>query len=119
MRLDDLFVAGVSSWLPPAVAVAVADGHYDPAEQAENKFLSITVAGNEGPPEMAARAGQQALARSGVSPDDIALVLHASLWYQGVDFWPAASYIHQHVLGQGRYVPAIDIQQMSNGSMAA
>jgi 3-oxoacyl-[acyl-carrier-protein] synthase-3 len=121
MRFDDLFVAGIGTWLPPAVDVAdaVADGRYDPAEHAANEYLSITVAGDNAPPDMAVRAGQQALARSGIPSDDIALLLHASLWYQGVDFWPAASYVHQQVLGDARYVPAIEIHQMSNGSMAA
>lgn len=121
MRINDLFIAGISSWLPPAldVAEAVADGRYDPAEQASNEYLSITVAGDEAPPEMAARAGRQALARSGISPGDIALLLHASLWYQGIDFWPAAAYVHEHVLGQGSNAPAMDIHQMSNGSLAA
>ncbi len=121
MRFEDLFVAGIGSWLPPAVSVqeALADGRYDPADQAKNEFVSITVAGDEAPPQMAVRAGRQALARSGVPAGDIALLLHASLWYQGVDFWPAASYIHRNVLGDGRYVPALDLQQMSNGCMAA
>jgi 3-oxoacyl-[acyl-carrier-protein] synthase-3 len=120
MLFNDLFVAGIGSWLPPAVDVAeaVADGRYDAAEQAANEYLSITVAGDEAPPDMAVRAGRQALARSGLPAGDIALLLHASLWYQGVDFWPTASYVHQHVLGEGRYTPAMDIHQMSNGSMA-
>lgn len=123
MRPNDLFVAGVSRWLPPAVDVAeaVADGRYDPAEQAADEYLSITVAGDEAPPDMAVRAGQQALADSGLPASDIAVLVHASLWYQGTDFWPAAAYVHRGVLGVdgGRYAPAIDIQQMSNGSMAA
>ncbi len=121
MQLDDLFIAGLGSWLPPAVdaAEAVRDGRYDPHEQAANEYLSITVAGDEAPPDMAVRAGQQALAHSGIPPGDVALLLHASLWYQGVDFWPAASYIHRQVLGEATHVPAIDIHQMSNGSMAA
>lgn len=121
MRFEDLFVAGIGSWLPPAVNVqeAIADGRYDPADQAKNEYISITVADDEAPPEMAIRAGRQALARSGVPAGDIALLLHASLWYQGIDFWPAASYIHRHLLGDGRYVPALDLQQMSNGCMAA
>lgn len=123
MRLEDLFIAGTGSWLPPAVDVAdaVADGRYDPADHAANEYMSITVAGDQAPPDMAVRAGQQALARSGIPPGDIALLLHASLWYQGVDFWPAASYIHERVVGgeAGRYAPAMDIHQMSNGSMAA
>jgi 3-oxoacyl-[acyl-carrier-protein] synthase-3 len=121
MRFEDLFVAGLGSWLPPAVSVqeALADGRYDPGDQAKNEYVSITVAGDEAPPEMAVRAGRQALARSGVPAQEIALLLHASLWYQGIDFWPAASYIHRNVLGDGRYVPALDLQQMSNGGLAA
>src|SRR5579875_2660070 len=121
MHLNDLFVAGVSRWLPPAVDVAeaVADGRYDPAEQAADEYLSITVAGDEAPPDMAVRAGKQALAESGLPASDIAVLLHASLWYQGLDFWPAASYVHRGVLGEGRYAPAIDVHQMSNGSLAA
>jgi 3-oxoacyl-[acyl-carrier-protein] synthase-3 len=121
MRFEDLFVAGVGSWLPPAVSVqeALADGRYDQADQAKNEYVSITVAGDEAPPEMAVRAGRQALARSGVPAEDIALLLHASLWYQGIDFWPTASYIHRNVLGEGRHAPALDLQQMSNGGMAA
>ncbi|HEY1325041.1 MAG TPA: ketoacyl-ACP synthase III family protein [Streptosporangiaceae bacterium] len=121
MHLDDLFIAGLGSWLPPAVDVAeaVADGRYDPADHAANEYLSITVAGDEAPPDMAVRAGRQALARSGVPPHDIALLLHASLWYQGVDFWPAASYIHHRVVGEAPHGPAMDVHQMSNGSMAA
>jgi 3-oxoacyl-[acyl-carrier-protein] synthase-3 len=125
MRLDDLFVAGIATWLPPAVDVAdaVADGRYDPADQASNEYMSITVAGDEAPPDMAVRAGRLALDRSGVAPGDIALLLHASLWYQGIDFWPAASYIHRELLagsqGEGRHAPAMDVHQMSNGSLAA
>ena len=74
MRLDDLFVAGIGSWLPPAVDVAeaIADGRYDPEEEAANEYLSITVAGDEAPPDMAVRAGRQALARSAIAPGDAA-----------------------------------------------
>jgi 3-oxoacyl-[acyl-carrier-protein] synthase III len=123
MRVDGLFVAGIGTWLPPAVGVqeALADERYDPADQAKNDYVSITVAGDDdAPPEMAVRAAREALARSGIHAADIALLLHGSLWYQGADFWPAASYIHGAVLGdEGRHAPAMDVQQMSNGSLAA
>ena len=123
MRVDGLFVAGIGTWLPPAVSVqeALADERYDPADQAKNEYVSITVAGDDdAPAEMAVRAAREALVRSGITAADIALLLHGSLWYQGADFWPAASYIHRNVLGdEGRHVPAMDVQQMSNGSLAA
>jgi 3-oxoacyl-[acyl-carrier-protein] synthase III len=123
MRADGLFVAGIGTWLPPAVSVrdALADGRYDAADQEKNEYVSITVAGDEDPPpEMAVRAAREALTRSGIPAADIALVLHGSLWYQGTDFWPAASYIHRSVLGDaGRHAPAMEVHQMSNGSLAS
>jgi 3-oxoacyl-[acyl-carrier-protein] synthase-3 len=121
MLFDDLYVAGLGSWLPPAVSVAqaLADGHYDPADQEKNDYESITVARDEAPPDMAVMAGRQALERSGIPAGNICLLLHASLWYQGIDFWPAASYIHREVLADGRHAPALDVHQMSNGGLAA
>jgi 3-oxoacyl-[acyl-carrier-protein] synthase-3 len=123
MRVDGLFVAGLGTWLPPAVDVgeAAADGRYDPAERDRNEYVSVTVAGpDDAPPEMAARAARAALAQSGIPAADIAVLLHGSLWYQGADFWPAASYVHRAVLGdEGRHAPAMDVQQMSNGGLAA
>lgn len=123
MRVDGLFVAGIGTWLPPAVSVreALADERYSQADQVKNEYVSITVAGDDdAPPDMAVRAAREALARSGIPAADIALLLHGSLWYQGTDFWPAASYIHRNVLGdEGRHAPAMDVQQMSNGSLAA
>lgn len=68
---------------------------------------------------MAIRAARLALGRSGVPPGDIALLLHAYIWYQGVDFWSAAPYIHHEVLGDNRFAPAIDVSQMSAGAMGA
>jgi 3-oxoacyl-[acyl-carrier-protein] synthase-3 len=121
MRFDDLYVAGLGSWLPPAVSVAeaLADGRYEPAAQEKNGYESITVARDEAPPDMAVLAGRQALEQSGIAASDISLLLHGSLWYQGIDFWPAASYVHREVLGDARHAPAIDVQQMSNAGLAA
>lgn len=121
MRCEDIFIAGIANWLPPAVNVAdaIASGSYDPHEQAANEYVSVAIAEREAPPEMAVHAGRLALERSGFRGEDIALVLHASVWFQGVDYWPTASYVHRNVLsGSGRHAPAMDIQQMSNGGLA-
>ncbi|MFG2003632.1 ketoacyl-ACP synthase III family protein [Spirillospora sp. NPDC048911] len=121
MRCDDLFIAGLAHRLPAAVEVgeAIAGGRYDAAEQEANEYASITVADGESPPEMAVGAARLALERSGIPAADVALVLHASAWFQGIGFWPAASYIHRHVLGGGRFAPALDVQQMCNGALGA
>jgi 3-oxoacyl-[acyl-carrier-protein] synthase-3 len=120
MRCDGLFVAGIAHWLPAMVPVAeaVAAGAYDAQEQARNDYASVTVAeADDAPPVMAVRAARAALDRSSVAPGDISLLLHASFWFQGIDFWSAAPYIHNAVLPGNRHAPAIDISQMSNGSL--
>src|SRR4051812_26305900 len=101
MRCDDLFIAGLARHLPGTldVAGAVAEGRYAAKEHAANGYVSVTVAEGQAPPEMAVRAGGLALERSGVPAGEVTLLLHASAWFQGVDFWPAASYVHREVLG--------------------
>jgi len=37
------------------------------------------------PPDMAVQAARGALARSGLEPEEIKLVLHASVYFQGID----------------------------------
>ncbi|WP_433338434.1 ketoacyl-ACP synthase III family protein [Spirillospora sp. CA-294931] len=121
MRCDGLFIAGVAHRLPPMtdVAEALADGRYDPGEQAFNEYAGVTVAESEAPAEMAAHAARRALERSGVPADDVSLLLHASAWFQGLDYWPAASYVHREVLRGSRHAPALDVQQMCNGALGA
>jgi 3-oxoacyl-[acyl-carrier-protein] synthase-3 len=121
MRPDGLYLAGAAVWLPPATsaAQAVAEGHYDPDEHARSCYESVCVAAAESAPEMAVLAARAALDRAGPDAGEPALVLHASSWYQGLDFWPAASYVHRRAVGGGNRAPAYDLQQMSNGGLAA
>ncbi|MFD7107037.1 ketoacyl-ACP synthase III family protein [Streptomyces celluloflavus] len=79
--------------------------------------LSVTVSEDESGPEMAAAAGAGALSASGLGPDDIRLVLHASIYYQGYELWAPASYVHRRVVGID--CPAMEVRQVSNGGMAA
>ncbi|MGZ3460685.1 MAG: ketoacyl-ACP synthase III family protein, partial [Archangium sp.] len=65
------------------------------------------------------RLRRLALERAGLGPEEISVVLHASSWYQGLEFWPAASYVHHQVVGSGNSALAMDVQQMSNGGLAA
>ncbi|MEU8303388.1 ketoacyl-ACP synthase III family protein [Actinomadura sp. NPDC048955] len=122
MRCDGLFLAGLAQRIPAAVDVdgAVDDGRYDPADRKADAYASVAVAAAEAPPEMAAAAARLALRRAEIPPSDVALLLHASAWFQGVDYWPAASYVHREVLGEdGRRAPALDVQQMCAGALGA
>lgn len=120
MRYEGLFISGLGVSLPPLVDVdvALADGSYDPADRVAYGYRSIAI-GDEPAPEMAARAGAEALARSGVPAEDVAILLHACSWFQGVDYWPAASFVHRRVLAGARWAPAIEVRQMSNSALAA
>ncbi|WP_433516193.1 ketoacyl-ACP synthase III family protein [Nonomuraea sp. CA-143628] len=113
MRFEDLFIAATGVWLPPAVP---ADG-VTPGSPRSDGITSVTVSRSESAPEMATRAARSALARAGHRGDDIRLLLHANVYYQGHDLWAPASFIQRYAeVGD---CPAIEIRQMSNGGMAA
>jgi 3-oxoacyl-[acyl-carrier-protein] synthase-3 len=122
MRWENLFVSGVAAWLPPLVAAedAVLAGLLDPARSKLRGIESVTVASDaeeDAPPRMAVRAAREALGRGNVDPADVSLVLHSSLWFQGIDLWPAASYVAHEAVG--RQVPAFGLAQRCNGGMGA
>ena len=120
MQVESLFIAGIGAFLPPPVEVrrAVAEGKYPAEEAAETELESVLIADHESPPEMAVHAGRQALWRAGVAPDEISLCLHASICFQGLDFYPVASYIHQRAVGTHSAL-ALEVKQLSNGGMSA
>jgi 3-oxoacyl-[acyl-carrier-protein] synthase III len=118
MRFNDIYVAGVASWLPPREPIG--QGRYEPGVQEKHAYESASVASaDDAPPEMAIRAGRLALTRSGVDPAEVSLLLHASIWYQGLDMWAASSYIQHAVLGGNRTAQAIDLNQQCAGAMSA
>lgn len=121
MRWDNLYVAGVASYLPEQVETAedmIAAGRYTKEKQAMNGYRSVRVAApGETGPTMAVKAGREAVARSGHDADDIGLVIHTYIGHQGLDFWTPASYVHNETIG-GHGV-AVDMRQACNGSLAA
>lgn len=121
MRFEDIYVCGVGSWLPPAMAAAdaLAAGLCDAATVHRDGMVSVAVATatSEIPAEMAARAARLALRRSGHERGDIDLVLHASLYDQAFDLWAPASYVQRTAVGNR--CPAMEVRQVSNGGMAA
>jgi 3-oxoacyl-[acyl-carrier-protein] synthase-3 len=66
--------------------------------------------------ELAAEAALDAMSR--VSSDArCRLVVHCSLWYQGAQMWPAASFVARAAAGPE--VLAVDLQQQCNGGLIA
>ncbi|MFJ6381747.1 ketoacyl-ACP synthase III family protein [Kitasatospora sp. NPDC092039] len=118
MRWQNIYVSGTGAWLPPAVSArsAVDSGEYDPEQFEADGLLSVRVAPDDvAPPEMAVEAATTALKRSGASPEDVALLVHSYIYFQGIDGWPAASYVANHAVGPR--VTALELKQECNAGL--
>lgn len=118
MRWNDLYVAGTGVCIPPSVTVeaAIAMGRYDTDGAARSQHLSVTTApANHRAPDFAVTAGLQALKRSGHTPDEIGILLHAVVIHAGIDAWNAASYVQQGV-GAGTCL-ATEVRSGCNGAL--
>jgi 3-oxoacyl-[acyl-carrier-protein] synthase-3 len=119
MKWDNLFVSGVGSWLPAQFELtrAVREGLVSEADLRSSGQLAVRIAGDtDAPADMAVRAARKALRQSRVEPGDVTLVLHAACHFQGLDLWSPASYVQRATISGN--APAIELRQMSNGSMA-
>lgn len=121
MRWDNIYVAGLGSYLPHQQMTAdeaVAAGLYDAQESEANGIRAVRVAASDEPPaEMAAAAGRTAIARSGHDKEEFDLVLHAYVSHQGQDFWTPAAYVQAGTVGTTG--AAMEVRQGSNGGLAA
>ncbi|MFH8980961.1 ketoacyl-ACP synthase III family protein [Streptomyces varsoviensis] len=125
MKWDNLHIAALGTFLPAPVPVeeAVAAGRYDAERRKARGYVSVCAFDDDDespdatPPGMAVRAARTAVARSGLAERDFALALHTSIWFQGLDIHPTASYVAHGAVG--RHVPAYDVQQRCNGALGA
>ncbi|MEV4514720.1 ketoacyl-ACP synthase III family protein [Dactylosporangium sp. NPDC049525] len=116
MRFDELWLASVGTYIPPVLSVADAarQGWCD-AEQ--DGWTGVAVAGDMAPVDLALRAARSAMARSGVDPADVGLLLHVTSAPQGPNGWNPQHYLEHHAIGRG--VPAIELRQGSAGMLNA
>jgi 3-oxoacyl-[acyl-carrier-protein] synthase-3 len=127
MKVEQLFIAGLDTYLPPPVDVqeAIADGRYDLKDHAKNGLDSVLVAGRESAPEMAIQAARGALTRSGVQARDLSLILHACVYLQGLEFFSMQAYIHNALLSNpsppSGSLPTLilEVRGCCNGGMAS
>jgi 3-oxoacyl-[acyl-carrier-protein] synthase-3 len=119
MRWDDIYVSAAAASLgrEESTADAVADGRYDAEENEASGYLAVRVSHRGPAVDLAVDAANLALKRSGVDPEDVALVMHASIGHQGLDDFAAASYVQSHTVN-GR-ASALEVRQASNGGMAS
>ncbi|MEV7522667.1 ketoacyl-ACP synthase III family protein [Streptomyces sp. NPDC091371] len=120
MRWNDLYIAGTGAFLPKQVTVeeAIDAGLYDEESAGHSGHLALTVAAPEDSiPEMAVRAGRQALARSGYLPEDVAAVTYSVVFHNGIDIWNSGSYIQKGIARAGAL--AAEVRAGSNGGLIA
>ncbi|MFI5586478.1 ketoacyl-ACP synthase III family protein [Amycolatopsis sp. NPDC051758] len=122
MRVDDLHLTGIGAdvgALTP-VAVPLAAGEFTSADADRTGQLSTAVSTLPGP-ELAVRAGREALRQSELTTGDAAwptLCLHAGIYHPGIDFWHAASYVRDQLgLGAGPGL-TLELGAMSNSLVA-
>jgi 3-oxoacyl-[acyl-carrier-protein] synthase III len=116
MRVRDIFFSGIGMYLPEIESVesAVARGLYSAGDVVSRGFSGATVAGDMWAPEMALRAARDALKNSGVSPEDLAALLYASVWHQGPDGWGPQYYLQRYLVGDD--LLAAEIRNGCNGT---
>ncbi|MEW9533744.1 ketoacyl-ACP synthase III family protein [Microbispora sp. NPDC049125] len=119
MKWENVYIAGSGTCLPLAVDAldAVEAGDYDREEYETNGILSVLVSEGLAPPEMAAEAARTALKRADMDPSAVTLLLHSSLWFQGVDMWPAAAFVANQAGCVG--AASFDVLQQCNGGLGA
>ncbi|MFE7579759.1 ketoacyl-ACP synthase III family protein [Streptomyces sp. NPDC057521] len=111
MKVDNVYLAGIGSWIPDRVSVdeAIEKGWYDETLRASSGMVSVAVAGDVPAPDMAVAAAEEALKRSGHEPEEIAALIHTPVFHQGPDIWSAPHYILHRTVN--RPVPALELRQ--------
>lgn len=121
MRWDSLYVAGVGAYLPATVETAeeaIAAGRYTRERLEANGYLAARVAApDEIGPVLAAKAGRQAVERSGLPHDEFGLVAHTYINHQGYDHWVPASFVQRETVGGTGL--ALEVRAGCNGFLAA
>ncbi|MFI6704142.1 ketoacyl-ACP synthase III family protein [Streptomyces sp. NPDC050509] len=119
MKVENIYLAGVGTYLPALMPLeqAVQSGEFGAAEHKASGMESVAVEHTLSAPDMAVRAAETAIRRSGHSPDDFAAVLHSNTFLQGPDGWSPAHYVLLHTLD--RPITATVIQQGCNGLLTS
>jgi 3-oxoacyl-[acyl-carrier-protein] synthase-3 len=119
MRWNDIYIGAVAAALGrvETTASAVADGRYDSDQRLADGYVSARIADGVPAVELAVAAAKLALSRAGTDPDDVQLVMHASIAHQGIDHFAPASYVQSRTV-RGR-ANALEVRQQSNGGMGA
>ncbi|MFD0385484.1 ketoacyl-ACP synthase III family protein [Streptomyces stramineus] len=119
MRFDNLYLAGVASWLPERMDTeqAVKEGLMDAAVREVSGIEAVPVAGTVPAPDMAVTAAREAIRRSGHGPEDFAALYHSNSHFQGPDGWSPQHYVLRKALD--RPISAVEVRQGCLGMLTS
>lgn len=118
MRLPAPIALTATTWCPAerqTVEEAVAAGDVDARSAAQLGYDALPVAPATAPPDMAVLASEQVLRRAGCRPEQVGVLLHASIHHQGHEAWSAPHYIANRI-GADRATPVGLLQQCNGGA---
>jgi clorobiocin biosynthesis protein CloN2 len=119
MRASGTYLTGIGVFRPTAQSVdaAVRQGLVGKDVADASGITGVAVAGDVSPAEAALTAAQEALKSSGLSADDIGLLLHTGVWHQGPDGWGPQYYLQRRLLGDD--LLAVELRHGCNGLFSA
>ncbi|WP_369211233.1 ketoacyl-ACP synthase III family protein [Streptomyces flavofungini] len=119
MRTTGVYMKGIGVFRPrtESVGEAVERGLVTRYAADASGITAVAVAGDVSPPESALIAAQQALKGSGLSADDIGLLLCTGVWHQGPDGWGPQYHLQRHLLGDD--LLAVELRHGCNGTFSA
>ncbi|QIS18457.1 ketoacyl-ACP synthase III family protein [Nocardia terpenica] len=117
---SDIWIRSVAAWFPPrreTAAGALAAGRIDADSLSQTGIVAVHVAEDTTAPEMAVRAANIALERAECKPDEVDVLIHAWIYYQGYDLWSPPHYIANQ-LGTTSALPMSVHQGCDGGAIA-
>ncbi|MGW1291208.1 hypothetical protein ACWD4N_48750, partial [Streptomyces sp. NPDC002586] len=117
---SDVRIAAVGTWLPAKLEYTervVQEQRLDPRTAASMGVSAVTVADGIATPDMAVKAAECALQRAGWRAEDVNLLIHSWLYYQGHELWSPPHYI-AHRLGAVNCLPMAIHQGCDGGALA-
>lgn len=119
MKLADVYLSGIGTYVPSTTGVEVAiEQGWMTAEDAETSGLTGAACAGETPaPDMALWAGQEAVAHAGVDPEALDVLLYADNYHSGPDGWFPQFWLQRHLVGGD--LLAAQLRQGCNGMFGA
>ncbi|MFI1240348.1 hypothetical protein [Nocardia salmonicida] len=117
---SDIWIRGMGTWYPPqrdTAAAAVAEGRLSAHDAALTGVSAVSVAVDRSAPEMAASAAELALERAECRAEDVDVLIHSWLYYQGHDLWSPPHYIANRI-GADNCLPMSIHQGCDGGALA-